>query len=348
MKKVLIVFIHLFYWLALGLFFLFVFAMLNEISNKSIQKLEFIRFVSVIFIIPGLISFYTTYFWSFDHFLKRNKYIFFTGISLLVAYVSTVTGGFLGPLYKNYWNYVTAEKSLNLLIEASFFSFITLCHALVAVIIKGFITWINELKLKAELAEKNKEMELALIKAQSNPHFLFNTIQNIDVLIHKYPDKASAYLIKLSNMMRFTLYDVQDERIPITQEIDYIKEYIELQALRSHNPNYIKFELSGKLKNKYIAPKIFIPFVENAFKYAANKKMDEAIQIMIKVEQQHVHFECYNQFDPDINVPGSYRGLGNKLITKRINLLYPNNHTFHQWKKENTYVVKLILPLYEN
>src|ERR1044071_687955 len=115
-------------------------------------------------------------------------------------------------------------------------------------------------------------MELALIKSQINPHFLFNTINNIDVLIAKDSAKASEYLNKLSGILRYMIYETRNEKISLAGELDYIEKYLELQKIRTANPDYVNFQISGEANNLKIAPMILFPFIENAFKHTENKK----------------------------------------------------------------------------
>src|SRR6185503_21279079 len=143
------------------------------------------------------------------------------------------------PEFQDHYRvFVDAREFFTLM--ASFFV-IAAIHGTIALVIRGFITWYTEIKLKEELAQRNFEMELALIKSQINPHFLFNTINNIDVLITKQPELASLYLNKLSDILRYMIYETKTEKISLATELDYIEKYLELQKIRTTNPNYVNF-----------------------------------------------------------------------------------------------------------
>lgn len=214
---------------------------------------------------------------------------------------------------------------------------------MVALVIKGFITWFNEIKLKEALKEKTYEMEMALIKSQLDPHLLFNTINNIDALILKDQVAASDYLNKLSDIMRFMLYETKPDRILLSKEIEYIEKYIALQKIRTANRDYVHFTITGNAGSKQIAPMIFIPFIENAFKHTNNKKLENAISIEICVKAQKIQFRCQNKFDskPPDQQPDS--GLGNELIQKRLNLIYPEKHILEVDKTDDLYSVDLTI-----
>ena len=213
----------------------------------------------------------------------------------------------------------------------------------VALVIKGFINWFNEKKLKEALKEKNHQMELALIKSKLDPHLLFNTINNIDALIIKDAVEASDYLNKLSDIMRFMLYETMAEKILLSQEIEYIEKYIALQKIRTANADYVQFSVTGIIGNKMIAPMVFIPFIENAFKHTNNKKLENAIAIHIIISNKTIQLVCENKFDskPTVRPPDS--GLGNELIQKRLQLIYPEKHVLEVNKSNELYTVNLTI-----
>lgn len=213
----------------------------------------------------------------------------------------------------------------------------------VALVLKGFLTWYEEIKLKEALLDKNHKMEMALVKSQLDPHFLFNTINNIDVLILKDVNEASKYLNKLSDIMRFMLYETKPDEIPLEKEIHYIEKYIELQKIRTSNSNYVNYSVTGDMKNKNIAPMVFIPFIENAFKHTNNKKFEDAITIKIEITDNQVALKCVNKFDPTRQMKGNDNGLGNELIVKRLNLIYPDQHELRVEKSEKEYTIELTI-----
>jgi LytS/YehU family sensor histidine kinase len=220
---------------------------------------------------------------------------------------------------------------------------IGLVSGFVALVIKGFINWVNEKKLKEALKEKNHQMELALIKSKLDPHLLFNTINNIDALIIKDAVEASNYLNKLSDIMRFMLYETMAEKILLSQEIEYIEKYIALQKIRTANAEYVHFSVTGTIGNKMIAPMVFIPFIENAFKHTHNKKLENAIAVHIIISNNTIQLVCQNKFDskPVVRQPDS--GLGNELIQKRLQLIYPEKHTLEVNKTNELYTVNLTI-----
>ena len=185
-------------------------------------------------ILPALFGFYTFYSIMFDKFLIKKKILqlfLSAGAFSLISSIITQLIMYIAFLGKRVnWSVDTCIE-MGLLL-----AFISLVHSTTGLVMKGFITWYNDIKIKVELNKKNYEMELALMKSQINPHFLFNTINNIDVLINKDAIRASEYLNKLSDIMRFMLYETKAEKIPLNNELTYIEKFIELQKNTNNQP----------------------------------------------------------------------------------------------------------------
>jgi two-component system, LytTR family, sensor kinase len=144
------------------------------------------------------------------------------------------------------------------------------------------------------------------------------------------------------------LYETKTEKIELSKELTYIEKYIDLQKIRTSNPNYVNYSVKGDANNLMIAPMLFIPFIENAFKHAENKKIENAINILIVIEKDKITFDCENNYTENNQADFAQSGLGNELIRKRLELLYPNKHTLEITDRNKTYKVKLILFYNEN
>ena len=342
MRRSFIILLHLGFWLVYFFFLAIVLFMASQGQDIDVEG-DFIYFASFVLgvaVIPPVISFYTHYHFLFSRFLRKRK----VGLSILIS--GTIAAGAMlcGFLFTAL---ASAEAGVCIQGGWPYASMITFALAgifgILATVLKGFLTWFGELKLKEELMEKNHKMELALVKSQLDPHFLFNTLNNIDVLIIKDPEEASKYLNKLSDIMRFMLYETKGEEIPLEQELEYIEKYIELQKIRTANQNYVQYEVSGEATAKKVAPMVFIPFIENAFKHSTNKKLDHAVDIDIHIDDQAIRFKCENKFEENGKTPSRSSGLGNELIQKRLNLLYPDHHTLKVDRQADHYTVELTI-----
>lgn len=350
MKKSVVALLHFGYWMMylFLLLLLLLFLMAPQLMTKRPVVFPYIASFQFLFsfaIFPASISFYIFYRILYAKFLskKRIGLLFLSGIltsigSGILGIVMMAIIAFLkmGPgVFNDGWSSAT---TITIII-----AFNALANGIVGLVMKGFITSYGDIKLKEDLNKKNYEMELALIKSQINPHFLFNTINNIDVLIEKDAVKASSYLNKLSDIMRFMLYETKTEKIALEKELTYIEKYIDLQKIRTSNINYINYSVEGDSTNLMIAPMLFIPFIENAFKHTENKKVENAINIKVTIEQELIIFECENKYSENNQTKLDQSGLGNELIRKRLTLLYPDKHKLNVTDKDGTYKVKLTL-----
>ena len=341
MKKSIIVGLHIGFWLCyfvltmvlLGLYFR------GETLMDSRVKDAFWRVFFFSFI-PSTISFYAFYFIVFP-IIQQKKFV----LSIVYAIAISVGAALLGTalMYIILGADSLTDGEEPAIVGVIFVSFVALIIGVLALSIKGFITWFEELKLKEELKQKNHEMELALVKSQLDPHFLFNTLNNIDILILKNATEASNYLNKLSDIMRFMLFETKTDKILLAKEIEYIEKYIALQKIRTANSNYINFKVTGIPNGRTIAPMVFIPFIENAFKHTTNKKLDNAINISILIKNESVKLTCENKFDPNRKLKQENNGLGNDLIKKRLQLIYPEKHILEVVNSQDIYSVSLTI-----
>jgi len=352
MKKSVVVLIHIGFWVCYLLIVIIMLAVFYRSSSHSVDQTARIKnaFESLFLFAfsPSFITFYGCYFLVFPRYLQQKRILLSIIYGILISIgASTIVyilmrylieSGQLMDMDKGGINgRSTAIRTIMVM------SFIASISGVVAMVIKGFITWVDEIKLKEELKWKNHETEMALVKAQLDPHFLFNTLNNIDVLILEDATKASNYLNKLSDILRFMLYETKTDTILLEKEIEYIDKYIELQKIRTSNINYINFQITGTPGNKTIAPMVFIQFIENAFKHTTNKKIDHAINVQLFIEKKTIRFVCKNKFDSKRKLKQESYGLGNELIQRRLNLIYPDKHTLELSNHCNLYTVNLII-----
>lgn len=353
MKKIVVVSLHVGYWL-LYLFLLFIILLLLQIGTKLKAQQVFFDYRFRIFfacfaLLPAVMGFYTFYSLLFDKFLiRRNIFLLFVSGILASVLIAIFCGAAISALhYYGVGPGAFSENIFALITILIVISIIAILNGGMGLLTKGFIRWYAELKWKEELMRKNFEMELALIKSQISPHFLFNTLNNIDVLITKNAEKASLYLNKLSDIMRFMLYETRNEKVPLQNELAYIEKYIDLQKIRTANPDFVAFNITGDTGNVHISPMILLPFIENAFKHADNRKNENVIRIEISINEKQMIFECENKYSRTAP-EHEFGGLGNSLIKRRLELLYPQSHILLTSKNADMYSVKLAINIHEN
>jgi LytS/YehU family sensor histidine kinase len=202
----------------------------------------------------------------------------------------------------------------------------------------------NKVKIQKELRKQNLQSELALLKNQINPHFLFNTLNNIDSLIKSNPDKASATLVELSDMMRYMIYDTNVEKVSLKQELVYIENYLDLQKMQFPNSKLVNYQVNGDTKGIEIPPMLFIPFIENAFKHCTDKNVDDAIRFSFHISDNKIIFKSENIADKaHLITKDKSSGVGLDIVKRRLEILYPNKHTLDIKEENNVYSIYLEL-----
>ncbi|WP_408031140.1 sensor histidine kinase [Tenacibaculum xiamenense] len=179
------------------------------------------------------------------------------------------------------------------------------------------------------------------LQSQVNPHFFFNMLNNLYGLVDKDSDKAKQLILKLSDMMRYSIYEGQKEYVTLQQEIDFVHNYIELHKMRYHKNISINLDVNVQDENLKIIPLLFIILVENAFKHGVEVLRNNAfVNIFITSDETQVSLKIENNFDVDEK---KEKGIGLDNLTKRLALAYPNRHEFTNAIQEDIYTAKLTL-----
>ncbi|MBK6546568.1 MAG: histidine kinase [Saprospiraceae bacterium] len=211
------------------------------------------------------------------------------------------------------------------------------------------LDWLKMQAEKNELVTRNIETELQSLKNQINPHFLFNTLNNLYALTLKKSDLAPEVVLKLSDMMRYMLYECNEKEVSMEKEFRYIQNYIELEKLRHATNSGIKLNIDEALYSKYIAPLLLIPFIENSYKHGFHNRLDKAyIHINASLENEYLVFSVVNSkatvLPSQLNQK-KQGGVGLSNVRKRLDLIYPSNHTLIIDDMPDSYSVLLKLKL---
>ena len=287
----------------------------------------------------GLI--YISYWLFIPKFLIKKQYFkFFIGFIIII-------GGFclgynlVAYICLNYFKIYFDLFRINWQFTLPLYAFLV---ALAGTSFRLFVQWFKDVKEKKELEKQNFKSQLSILKNQLNPHFLFNTLNNIDSLITENRPEASLALNKLSGLMRYMVYDSEKEMVPLQDEINYIQNYISLQKLRIPNEDIIRLTVTGNAEDKHIAAMLFIPFVENAFKHSSLKdKPENKIDIKIVINENEISFSCFNNI-AEINKDKS-SGVGLDLVRKRLDLIYKKNYKLEINKTDKEFTVNLNIKL---
>jgi sensor histidine kinase YesM len=198
-----------------------------------------------------------------------------------------------------------------------------------------------------ELENEKTIAELKALKSQINPHFLFNSLNSIYSLARKESKVVPDKIVQLSDLMRHIIYDSDVEYISLEKEVDMVRNYMELQNLRTQKDAKIEFETVGEIKGKKIAPLIFLPFVENSFKHGLKGGAKNAfVQIRLEVLDKVLYFEIENSRGETTEPANNqYKGIGIENVKKRLELIYPDQHLLQISKSDETFKVLLQLNL---
>ncbi|MCF2446404.1 sensor histidine kinase [Dyadobacter sp. CY345] len=203
---------------------------------------------------------------------------------------------------------------------------------------------INDLLKKAE--QEKLHTELSYLKAQINPHFLFNTLNSIYSLAIEKSDRTADAVVMLSSLMRYVIRDASESLVPLDKEIEYIQNYVSLQKLRLDDTVFINFQVSGSITSQKIAPLILISFIENAFKYGVNPEQKSLIEISIILENEMLDMRVLNNKVRFSSQEADYSGgIGLENTRTRLNFIYPSRHSLMILDNADNFTVDLKLNL---
>lgn len=197
-----------------------------------------------------------------------------------------------------------------------------------------------------EKENENLKTELSLLRSQASPHFMFNVLNNMVALARKKSDLLEPSLLKFSSLMRYMLYEADEDKVSLEKEIDYLQSYIDLQQQRFGKNVQVNVSLQKIDDNYEIEPMLLIPFVENAFKHGTGLIEGAMIKIQLKVENNKLDFIVQNKYDPSsTEVKDKTSGIGLTNVKRRLNLLYGNNQCLLITQTDNWFNVSLQLNL---
>ncbi len=199
---------------------------------------------------------------------------------------------------------------------------------------------------KQEMALEKMAAELSVLKLQISPHFLFNTLNNIRWLARQKSEATEDAIVKLSQLLRYMIYQTNKDTVSLEQEINHLQNYIDLQKMRLTNPDAVQFTQEGMIRGHSIEPLLLISFVENAFKYGFHSQIHSEINISIRTTDEALIFESRNHiFEENKPSESDDSGIGVQNVQKRLALHYPNRHTLEITEKDDTFHVYLKIEL---
>ena len=345
--------IHITVWLSAVVVPLFVFPFYTRLSNKELWLFLPIKLIGDAL---TAVFFYVNYHRFVPDWMATKRFgrfaLIVAGLFLLLLAVDTVyVQLFVKPLLKQ--NVFAGTDEGRMLLKGPtplpkvlgiVFYFAMALVISSALAIQRYQQAQQERQQLMELAKVTAELEV--LKLQISPHFLFNTLNNIRSLVRKKSDKAEEVIIKLSSLLRYMLYQSKNATVPLEKEIDHLNDYIALQKLRLSRPEDVSFSVLGRVDGVFIEPLLFIPFVENAFKYGVHAGWSSAIAFQLKVLPDTLYFESRNAVSGAIPDSDDETGIGLDNVRKRLQMYYPNRHTLTIDEINEEFIVKMTLTLH--
>lgn len=222
------------------------------------------------------------------------------------------------------------------------FSFVSLVSSMLALLRDR----LREREEKQQIQLEKVAAELAVLKLQISPHFLFNTLNNLRWLTRQKSDKAEEVVVKLSQLLRYMVYEANAEKVVLSQEIAHLRHYIDLQKIRLTDKDHVSFECHGPIERHNIEPLLFIPFVENAFKYGLHSQQPSELRFRFEVTENTLDFFAENSvFENNLPQEGQ-SGIGIQNVQRRLALHYPNAHSLAISREHGIFRVHLFLQLH--
>lgn len=297
----------------------------------------------IIHMITGVFSFYVFYFFFPYYFKLKNKFF-----SVLIGFglAAFILGGRICMEYP-FWKYLVHYDMTKMTLGREWISNdirLIIIFFIYSLLIRFAINWYENQKMQAEFINQKQISELALLRSQVNPHFFFNTLNNIYSLVYQKSEDAPEAVMKLSSIMRYMLYDATTDKVLLEKEIEYLKSFIELEKLRLRNKDFVSLEITGSAEGHTVAPMLLIPFVENAFKHASRTVAAPGIRVILEIRPGEMIFEVKNFIRKNQHAPKDQQGgIGLINIRRRLELLYPQKYSLEIKTDEDVFSIKLII-----
>ncbi|WP_366185471.1 histidine kinase [Flavobacterium ovatum] len=331
-----IVFFHVMVWLVLfSLPYLLSYGQNQEITKVVVHSWIPLFFYATLF--------YLNFFIVIDRFFFTKKQWVY--ILINVALVSFFVG--VNTTIRQYFldNYFSENKVALKRPPRNFFIYVDFISFAVPVIfslaLKVIEKWMKTEAERAEASNIRLESELQHLKYQLQPHFFFNSLNNIYSLVDISPEMAKQTIHSLGKLMRYLLYETNNEKVSLIKEINFMTNYIELMKLRLHDATKVKYEFPDLKQDLQISPLLFISLIENAFKHGVSADKTSDIIFKLKIEGKQLYFYSENHNFPKTETDKSGSGIGLDNLEKRLSLLYPEKHSFTEKVENDTFSVNL-------
>lgn len=325
---------HLAFWLVTILFYAFNRIYLIQQAGAALYLIDVLAHNLLLAAVC-----YLNIYYLFERYFRKEKYLAYIISILLLLSAYTIFQNGLDTWLITYTNTTGARGN---------FFFNTYYNASIGIFYLAFTLslelskrWYRQQLVLHQMQTEKLQAELEYLKAQLNPHFLFNSINTIYFQIDKSNTDARESLQKFSELLRYQLYECNEDRIPIEKEVSYLESYVDLQRLRKSDKHSIIFNSDESAKNFSIAPLLLLPFVENAFKHlSSSSDMKNRVEVNLQRENGSFKFSVLNSLGPPATTDRK-PGIGLKNVRRRLDLLYENRYQLNIQKRDSDFLVEL-------
>jgi sensor histidine kinase YesM len=343
----------IFWWLFQG--FLYSFLAINSVTGY-LKRLPISMVESFFFMFNHMFLAYSLMYFVIPRFLLKHKYWQTAVWTVVFFFLTAVISSLVGRLVVDQFRASLIEDpevlrsfrrstlGFHLSLLAGLRGGITIGG--IAAAIKLMKYWYVKEQRNLQLQKENAESQLQLLKAQVHPHFLFNTLNNIYSYTQNTSPVASRLITRLSDLLRFILYETNQPLVPLSKELQMMQDYIDLEKIRYGNKLDLHISLPDKTSDLYIAPLLLLPLIENCFKHGTSNVLEQPwISLQINLQGRQMHMKLLNGKINEPRKEGPPLGIGIQNVEKRLNLLYPDKHDFLITNDEEVFIVNLKIEL---
>ncbi|MEP0302931.1 MAG: histidine kinase [Maribacter dokdonensis] len=290
-----------------------------------------------------IVLFYFNYFYLVPEYLLKKTVLFYLFLSLgLLIFSVYLLNHFFPPRIPDNF-FIQQERPRGLGFMPFYRTFVNLgIPYVISAILRMYVEWKRNENLRLSVEKENIKSELQFLKAQLNPHFLFNSLNTIYALsVKKSPDTSEA-IVDLSELMRYMIYEADKDLVPLNKELDYIKSYIQLQRLRLSDSENVSLKITGEDRGRAVPPLLFISFIENAFKYGTDSKGKTYVKISLIITDASIYLNVKNKIGI-FREPTKNSGIGLENIRNQLELIYPGLHNLEVSNDGQDYEVSLTI-----
>ncbi|MFI5162195.1 MAG: sensor histidine kinase [Sphingobacteriales bacterium] len=336
MKRNWQIFWHVVFWVSIVSYFTYVTHSESTVSTEALV---------VIFGVYSTINiglFYLNYLYLIPKFLDKKKYRYYT-LALVIFIIVFALGKYGIALIFKLDVLVHDGKQTPFLTYFIGSSLTNIFFLFLSTALKFGVDWFLNERVQRDLENQRLSAELAFLKSQINPHFLFNSLNSIYSLAYQKSDTTPEAILKLSEIMRYMLYESNDNKVELEKELQYLQNYIDLQKIRFGSKAFVELKIDGEVGNQKIVPLLLIAFIENAFKHGVANDPNTPIRLLINLDGTHLHF--YTENKKHTNNRDMEGGIGLQNVKRRLDLLYPGKYKLDIKDTPDIYTCELSLVL---